>query len=492
MGMFGHPFPNSYVSSDLEKVEIIKGPASILYGSNAMGGAINFITKKATRDGISGEAGIAYGSFNTLKYMANAGFKKGKFSLFVSYNHDQTDGHRDSSAFKIDNAYFKSGYQVNKNISVLADYSISKLYSEDPGQETAPSFFTADILRGKASLSFKNTYEITEGGFTGFINYGEHHLSDGWISNDANYGFSLYEGFKLFEGSLITLGTDYKNFGGKGNNIPNEYKDQWISITEMAGYLIARQNIDKLAISAGLRLENNSNYGNELVPQAGMAYNVNSNTSLKASVSKGFRSPLVMETYLFLPNPDLKPESMMNYEIGWAQSLLKNKVSADISVFWLEGKNALEVIPNDAPPPPVKRANTGSFTHKGFEIETRINLLRNLNSEITYSYLNMKTPRLGAPENQFFAGLNYRMDKFSFVLQANYIGGLYSRLESAFPVLEAVSEDYFLLNGGVKYRPVKWAELYVSAKNLLNTRYQVNYGYPMPGINGLVGLNIRF
>ncbi len=165
MGLFGHPLPNSYVSSDLEKVEIIKGPASIIYGSNAMGGAINFITKKPEKDGVSGEAGVGYGSFNTLKYMANAGYKKKNFSMFMSYNHDQTDGHRDSSNFKIDNAYIKAGYKLHKNISVTADYNIAKLHSVDPGMESSPKSFTADILRGKASFSIKNTYEAKELGF---------------------------------------------------------------------------------------------------------------------------------------------------------------------------------------------------------------------------------------------------------------------------------------------------------------------------------------
>ncbi len=494
MGLFGHPLPNSYVSSDLEKVEIIKGPASILYGSNAMGGAINFITKKPMEDGLTGEVGIGYGSFNTLKYMANTGYRKGNFSMFASFNHDQTEGHRDSSAFLINNAYIKANYSVSENFSISADYNIAKLYSEDPGPESALKVFTADILRGKASFSVKNTFEMMEGAFSSFINYGEHSLSDGWISTDANYGFSFYEGLALMEGSLITIGADYKNFGGKGNNIPNEYKDKWVSINEMAAYVFARQNIEKFSLTAGMRIENNSNYGNELVPQAGLAYNLSSATSLKASVSKGFRSPLVMETYLFLPNPDLKPESILNYELGWAQSLLKNRVSVDLSLFWLEGKNAIELIPSDAPPPPMKRANTGSFTHKGFEIEGRLHLLKNLTSELSYSYLNMKSPRLGAPESQVFAGLNYRISKISFVLQANYIGGLYSRLDNlaTTTVSEEAVETYFLVNAGVKYRPLKWAEFYVSGKNLLDKKYQINYGYPMPGINLMTGLNLKF
>ena len=90
MGIFGHPLPNNYVASDLERVEVIRGPASILYGSNAMGGVLNFITKEQKTEGVSGSMRFAYGSFNTKKLMANTGFRKGKIDLMVSYNHDET------------------------------------------------------------------------------------------------------------------------------------------------------------------------------------------------------------------------------------------------------------------------------------------------------------------------------------------------------------------------------------------------------------------
>ena len=92
MGIMGHPLPDAYISSDAEKIEIIRGPASILYGSNAMGGVINIITRKQKKDGLTGNARIMYGSFNTQKYMANGRFKKNKFNIFASVNHDRTDG----------------------------------------------------------------------------------------------------------------------------------------------------------------------------------------------------------------------------------------------------------------------------------------------------------------------------------------------------------------------------------------------------------------
>jgi iron complex outermembrane receptor protein len=71
MGVMGHPLPDTYIASDVEKVEVIHGAASTLYGTNAMGGVINIITKEQKEDGFSANGRLMYGSYNTQKYMAN-------------------------------------------------------------------------------------------------------------------------------------------------------------------------------------------------------------------------------------------------------------------------------------------------------------------------------------------------------------------------------------------------------------------------------------
>jgi len=76
MGIMGHPLPDAYVASDVEKVEVIRGPASTLYGTNAMGGVINIITRQQNEEGFKANARVMYGSYNTQKYMLNGGFKK--------------------------------------------------------------------------------------------------------------------------------------------------------------------------------------------------------------------------------------------------------------------------------------------------------------------------------------------------------------------------------------------------------------------------------
>jgi outer membrane receptor protein involved in Fe transport len=494
MGIFGHPLPNSYVASDLERVEVIKGPGSILYGSNAMGGVVNFITKKQEQDGFSGNARIAYGTYNTQKYMVNGGLKKNGLQVFASLNRDVTDGHRDSSEFDITNAYVKAGYEFSPHIEVIADYNIAEFNSADPGRDfdTAPAF-RADIMRGKTSFTLKNRFSGVEGAVHAFYNFGEHELSDGWRSNDENYGISAYQGITMPWNTLLTVGADLKKYGGKGSS--GMAANKWNIENETGIYAIVRHEILKvLNLSYGLRIENNSQYGNELVPQGGISWNATEATTLKASVSKGFRSPTIMETYLFMPNPLLEPERMMNYEFSVSQHLLDGKFKADLSIFMLEGSNIIQLIPNDTPPPLVKRVNVGEFSNKGFELEINYFHSKVLTGALSYSYLSTKEPLLAAPAHQIYGGLNYRWNKFGFSFQANYVGGLYTYLHD--PQTQSTSDDllenYVLLNASLKYRPVKFAELFLSGKNLLDQQYQINNGYPMPGIHVMVGANFSF
>ena len=106
-GVFGHALPDTYVASDVQRVEVVRGPGSLLYGSNAMGGVENMITRSQPDEGVETRARVMYGSYNTQKYMVNNGVRLGKFNSFVSVNHDRTDGHRDRTDFNITNGFVR-------------------------------------------------------------------------------------------------------------------------------------------------------------------------------------------------------------------------------------------------------------------------------------------------------------------------------------------------------------------------------------------------
>ena len=488
-GIFGHPLADAYVASDVEKVEIIHGPASILYGSNAMGGAINIITKKQREDGLKINLGAAFGSFDTQKYYGTIGYKKDQLSVFASVNHDQTDGIRANTDFNITNGYTKVGYVLSKHLELTADFSIAKFNGNDNGSiYAAPAPFNIDITRGKTSVSLENKNDKLEGAFKLYHNFGTHDLSDGFHSTDHNSGLMFYQTLKLFTGNTITVGTVIKQYGGKVNQ--TAVKDSLITVNESAVYAYAQQALlDNVSLSAGLRLEHNSKYGTELIPFAGLTYNPSLYTTIKTSVSKGFRSPTIMEMYLYAPNPDLKPERMMNYEVSWLQSALENRLQFDFTAYLIKGTNLIEVTPGV--PPVMTRKNLGAFTNKGLEFSAKYFLSQNLYLNVNYSYLNLEKPVLAAPRQQFNINVNYTYKIWTLNVSSQYIEKLYTSIVTSQNQLITKTLNYNLLNARLSAKPIKSLELFVAGNNLLNQKYEINYGYPMPGIYFNTGFNVR-
>ena len=502
MGIMGHHLPDAYATSDVEKVEVIRGPASILYGSNAMAGAINIITRKQDQEGWSANGRTMIGSYNTQKYMLNGGVRKGKIDGFLSINHDRTDGHRPNSEFSITNGYGKLGYQPNEHFRIWGDVSLAGFETFNPGTTAQPLIDSkADILRGVTSATIENNHEKISGAIKFFYNFGEHKVHDGYAagaspgnyffhSNDYNYGITLYQAFRLFVGNMITTGVDYKHFGGRARN---EFLDTRPDVTllekttlrELAGYVMMQQTLfDKLTLNAGVRLEDSEAFGAEWIPQGGCSYRPMQHTVLKASVSKGFRSPTIREMYMFPPqNPDLLPERMINYEVSVGQGFFDGKLTAELTGYVADGSNLIMTqMVNGSP----KNLNTGHFTNKGIELAVKWNVLKDFAVKGNYSYLKMKKPVLNVPEQQAFLEADYRYKKWMASVNYQYIHGLHLRL-----IENADTENYGLWNMKVSFCPLKWLDIFVKGENLTGKSYEIVYGYPMPGLTVFGGVNFK-
>lgn len=489
MGVMGHPLPDTYIASDVEKVEVIRGAASTLYGTNAMGGVINIITKEQKEDGFAANGRLMYGSYNTQKYMANAGYKKDRFNVFASFNHDQTNGHRDSSDFKINNGYFKLGYDISKNFKINGDLSLANFDATDPGVEGGNAGNKYDITRGMGAVVLDNKFEKSNGSFRFFNNFGEHKISDGFQSKDKNYGIVLYQAFNLFRGNTITFGADYKKYGGIAENVKamggNGIVFGDTTVYEMAGYAYIQQELfDKLTLNAGFRLEHNSVYGYEPVPTGGLAYRPTSTTTIKASVAKGFRSPTIRELYLWTPaNANLKPERMMDYEVGVLQRLLQNKVSLELTLFKANGDNLIQTVMTPTGP---KNQNTGEFSNTGVEFAGSYRPTDKMTFNATYSYISMKEPIVAAPEQQMNLSGTYKWNRINFNLSVQHIQNLYTQVKP-----EKVTESYTLLNSKISCFINRYMDVFIKGENLTNRRYYINYGYPMPRIIVFGGINLH-
>ncbi len=508
MGLMGHHLPDAYVSSDAERVEVIRGPASFLYGSNAFGGVINIITRKQQQDGLEANARLQYGSFNTQKYMGNVGFKKKKFNVFASFNHDRTDGHRDTSDFEITNGYVKAGYRFNSHLNLFVDFNMAGYETADPGMTGGPIGDRIDILRGKTSLSLENKSDKLEGAIKLYYNFGDHDISDGWHSVDRMMGTMIYQGVKLLPGNTLTLGLDHMRYGGQGSPITTVLRDEegnvimpptfelslvndtWIDMNSTGLYATIQQNLwQQLTLNGGLRYEMNTTYGNEWIPHLGLSWNPGMKTNLKASVSKGYRAPSIRELYLFPPaNDDLEPERMINYEIGWTQYWMKGKIKTELTTFMSDGQNLIVMVPPAAPPPPQYK-NSGKFKNRGIEFLLNYQPLEQLRLHTNYTFIHMEHPLPATPAHNLFLSASYHLKKWQFRLKLQGIFDLYNETGQG---TEVVEKDYQLLGARIAYQATRFMNVYLAGNNLFDQAYQINFGYPMPGINFMGGVSLKF
>ena len=499
--IYGHPVADAYIASDAQRVEVSRGAASILYGASAMGGAINIITRQATEDGNKLSAKLMAGSYGTQRYSLTDNYRNGRFSSVFSGNYERTDGHRPNSEFDMWTGLAKLGYELTEKWKVTGNVNISKAEAQVAGQENRPLLDgTTDVLRGMAGLSFENNYGKTRGAVNFYYNWGDHKINDGYyeggtprpyLFNSTDYmgGVNIYQAVNLFEGNTITGGFDVKLYGGDAYRDPvtEIYADN-VKLNEIAGYILAQQQLWKFMFEAGVRLENHELYGTEWVPQAGVSFKAAEQTSLKFSASKGFRSPNMRELYMnFFPggpsNPELDPERSFSYDFTISQGLLDNRLSAELTLYHIKGDNMIAVIPVDGIN---KNMNTGEFANKGLEFSLNYRILNNLSLNTNYSYLDMEKAIVGAPENKFYAGITYRPGKFTLSAGTQVIDKLYLSTGD-----NAQTSNYTLVDIQGAYRLSKWMEVFVKGDNLLGKRYETMLGYPMPGATFMGGISIN-
>ena len=500
-GIYGHPISDSYQTLMADRVEVLRGPASVLYGSNAMGGVLNIVTRAMHQDGGKTQINLGAGSYGTVQTEASNQIRSGKFSSTIAAQYNHTDNHRPRMGFEQYGGYLKLGYDLSDHWNTYVDADITRFNASYPGPTSAP-LFDGDqwITRGVVSAALENRYGRTSGSLSVYSNFGRHKIDDGttdaskptqryFRSKDALTGVSWYQSAQLFEGNRLTVGLDYMHIYGNayytskqtGEILETPNKQSGRSYrNEIAGYVDFRQDIvGWLTVDAGIRVDHHSITGTEWIPQAGIVVRPSTTGEIKAMVSKGFRNPTIREMYLYPPsNIDLEPERLWNYELSWRQRLGHFNYGANL--FYIKGDNMIQTINR-------KNVNTGEIENYGLELEAQYRIDNHWALSTNHSWLHMENPIVAAPTYKGFLGANYHLRKWSVVAGLQYVNGLYTAIGD-----NEQKEHFCLLNTTVNYALCKSLALWVRGENLLAQSYEINLGYPMPRATFMGGVNINF
>lgn len=494
-GIYSHHIADFYDKEYVERIEVLRGPGSVLYGSNAMAGTINVITKNATKKGVRTTLQSQYGSYNTWLSSLTNTVRFGRFSSLVSLSYNRTDGTVKNFDFRQADGYVKVGYDFSDRWRAYIDYTLMNFRGNDPIYPTlsdpeSTDIYRQNITRGEAAATVTNTYGSLSGSARIYYNYGNHFVDDPkhFHSLDDRLGIILYENFRPWKDASATVGFDFDFYSGQipvsGGNNHTEGSLSTISrksIMEYSPYLTLSQMLldGMVNVSAGLRMANSDRFHTQWVPQFGFSLNPGQDWTVKGNLAMGYRNPSFRELYLYrMANPDLQPEKMMNYEVS-AGKTFSRYLSAELTGYYSKGDNMIQTVD-------MKNRNTGSFINKGLELSARSHPLDNLWITATYSYLHTSLRNLtGAPKNQYYLGIEWNPWHFlNVAADLKGVGGLY--------VADNIRhQNYALLNLKVTWEICRYVSVFARLENITDARYTINRGYEMPGFTAMGGFKIR-
>lgn len=484
-GLMGHPLPDFYSLSDTASVSVTEGPAPVLYGSNAMGGVVE-IEPARPRGGFETRLTGSLGSFLTGldRFSHGARFERAFYLLSGGVAH--TRGERASAAFRSQDASVAAGYDWAPGWKTSLQGRYGHFHVEDPGPVAAPlNGSYARVGRGGFSVNVDHARARHWGYARLYSARGHHIITDGFRSVDSTTGVRVHESFALRPQLVAEAGADVVTFGGRARNVTSRLDYGEHELNSAAGFTrLQWAPSGRTRLHGGLRYDRHSLSGAVLAPEFHASRSLTPNYSLAVAVARGFRNPTIRELYLFpAPNPQLKPEYMWNYQAS-LQARPHSRVTASATAYYADLSHVIVTLGRF---PNLRLTNSGRALNRGVESLARWKVRPGL--EVTSGYAWVRSTNLAplVPAHKW----NYAVEWDARGVLVN-LGGMSVGRRWADLARQRTLGGYTLATLRVSV-PVnrKWSAQ-VTVDNLLHRRYEVLAGYPMPGVNALAGMSVRF
>ncbi|MBN1384254.1 MAG: TonB-dependent receptor [Elusimicrobia bacterium] len=501
----------SIPTENIERIEILKGPASALYGANALGGAVNIITKKAVEEKPKTEVGISATNFSTTLYNMNFSAKPGKANIFLSGDKSKSTGFRKNSNYNDLNLFFKVGYDFEKSGKLNLSNGLGRSELSMAGRNYTPiDEFDNDLEREATTplayqkdrnyyIQLEHSLKIqeTELKTNLYRDYGYRHYKDpgsasDTISKPQNSGLGIqaetaYDIILGFEGRI----EKFRRSDLTIESINEKRYNHAVFIQKMF-------KLDKLSLTPGVRYDNNSEYENSINPRLSIVYLLNDNTKLSANVGTAFRAPTFEDLYSPFDasmwtqgNPDVESEKSIGTDLG-VECKIKKVLASRLIFFYNRTKDFIEWAPTS--PSGLWMPNNVSKTFsRGIEVEIENPLLEKVSQSLSYTFLESK----GKAEGETYKTLQYTpKHRINYTLNYSAPAKIKTKTEITYTHKQTWEDwkthelpGYTLFNLKIS-RPICQSEVFFAVKNIFNKRYVSRENYPLPGRTYWTGINM--
>ncbi len=496
-------------ADNIERIEIIRGPASALYGSNAEGGVINIITKKGTgkpETRISAEGG----DFNTQRYKMSHGGQKGDFDYFVTGSYFDTDGYmRNSDGTKRDwsamNFTGNFGWQVGRDSELrLGAGNYSGEGTDEQSERKARRDYEDLVYSLKWDKNRDAKLRVRAYRNGEHSEYAWKHSGTG-IYDMYTVGGEAQQSLWVAERNLVTVGAEGRQDNVDIDEVLGPTK-QDATTTGVYGQDEIRLN-DQWQLTMGLRDDYNEDYGSELSPRLGILYKPSKNNEIFASANRAHRAPSLSDKYvrveynglLFQGNPDLNPETVTAYEVGTRCRFGEN-ATAELSVFFNDMKDTFDFLMD--PDGQFRNHNVTRSRAAGFETGVRWMCIRNLTLFANWTFTDGKydeylpDPTVEGNEIAFLArdrlgfGLDFATSKgLASQVECSYAGPRYIDAQNT---ADTRLDGYVVVNWRSSVELFKRVRLMLNINNLFDEKYQSLPRVDEPGRNFMAGMEVAF
>jgi vitamin B12 transporter len=523
----GFDFAN-LTTDNIDRVEVLRGPQSVLYGSDAIGGVINVITRRGQGDPHATFT-LEGGSFATYRGSAAVSGGSGMVNYSFGASHAQSAG-ISSAASDLGNTE-RDGYRNDTfsgrigvtpapwfDVDVMARGTQSRADEDNgggAGMDDPNRVLSVDqyLFRvAPRTMLFDGFWEQTLAFSVTSYDTHDDNPPDG--QTGGAYSFSVFRSrlvvldwqntLRIQDSQALVVGLTFRQENGESSTASFDpvfgpfvsvLGDQsaWIR----SAYGEYRIHLwDRLTASAGARVDDHKEFGTHGTYRGTAAYVLEeTDTKLRSTIGTGFKAPSLFELYSSFGNPDLKPEESMGWDVGFDQGIANRTVVASVSYF---RNNFTNLIDFDSAAS--KYFNTGRAGTSGVEAAVKIVPVKELEVRLSYTFTDTKDKDTGEEL--------LRRARHKAAVRADYavteklhVNGSYlyvgARQDLAFDPVTFVSSpvtlpDYALLNLAASYKVTEKISLFIRGDNVLNRRYQEVFGFGTPGAAVYGGATVEF